>query len=197
MRQRGFTLTELMITVCLAAMLVTLAIPGFQTAIRNSRVTNTVNDFVTSLNLARSEAIKRRMRVTVCKSPNGVNCNTNSTVYSCPQTSDYGFEKGWIIYADRNNNGCYEINNSAGGDILIRVFQEVPTGVKLTGSSDNVQNSVSYTADGLPKQGGNAFQGGTFNLCYGNNNQHGRKIVISMLGRIRVPDPNKEPPTCP
>ncbi|MGB5065269.1 MAG: GspH/FimT family pseudopilin, partial [Candidatus Competibacter sp.] len=70
-RKSGFTLIELMITVALAAIVLTLGVPAFQETIRNNRLATTVNDFISSLNLTRSEAIKRGTRVTLCKSANG------------------------------------------------------------------------------------------------------------------------------
>ena len=67
-RKAGFTLIELIITVALAAIIVTIGIPSFRTAILNNSRTAQVNEFVGVLNLARSEAAKRGLRVTICRS---------------------------------------------------------------------------------------------------------------------------------
>lgn len=61
----GFTLIELMMSIVVLAILVGIGIPSFTTLINNNRVTSQVNDFVTSINLARSEAIKRGASLTV------------------------------------------------------------------------------------------------------------------------------------
>ena len=64
-RQSGFTLLELMITVALAAILLTAAVPNFNSMVQNNRISTEANQFITAMNLARSEAIKRRANIDV------------------------------------------------------------------------------------------------------------------------------------
>ena len=59
-KSSGFTLVELMITLAIAGILVAVGIPSFNSTISDSRLTSYANEFVTALNLARSEAIKAR-----------------------------------------------------------------------------------------------------------------------------------------
>jgi len=63
----GFTLLELMITLAVAAILVTVAIPGFATFIANQHVKTASQELFSDLLYARSEAIKRNDQVTVTK----------------------------------------------------------------------------------------------------------------------------------
>lgn len=62
---KGFTLIELMITIAVAAILLTVALPSFQDSIRRNRILTQASDIVSTLALARSEAVKRNQTVSV------------------------------------------------------------------------------------------------------------------------------------
>jgi type IV fimbrial biogenesis protein FimT len=68
--EQGFTLIELMVTLVVLAVIVTLAAPSFVTFINNNRATGATNDLIVSFNLARTEAIKRNGTV-LLQSKNG------------------------------------------------------------------------------------------------------------------------------
>lgn len=68
---RGFTLLELMVTVVIAAILISLAVPSFTNLLRRNQITTYANEFATTINLARSEAVKRGTNVTI-SSNNGL-----------------------------------------------------------------------------------------------------------------------------
>ncbi|MEX2525148.1 MAG: GspH/FimT family pseudopilin [Gammaproteobacteria bacterium] len=67
-RQGGFTIVELMITVSVIAIIASIAFPSFEYAIANSRVRTAATDMHMSLLLARSEAIKRNNDVVIERS---------------------------------------------------------------------------------------------------------------------------------
>ncbi len=89
-RARGFTLVELMVSLLVLAILLGLAVPSFRDASLSSRLTGYANDLVSSVQIARSEAIKRNLTVTLCASVNGSTC-----------AAGVGWEVGWIILAPR------------------------------------------------------------------------------------------------
>ncbi|WP_132976019.1 GspH/FimT family pseudopilin [Thiobaca trueperi] len=85
----GVTLVELVITLSIAAILMTIAVPSFQDLMRTNRTATQVNEFLTALNLARSEAVKRGASVSVCSSTNSTACRTANTT---------NWADGWILY---------------------------------------------------------------------------------------------------
>ena len=135
-RCTGFTLIELIITVAIAAIVMAIGIPSFRDTIRENRLTTYNNQFITALNLARSEAINLGSTVTLCSS-DGATCKSG------------GYQQGWIVFRNRSGGA-----NPANAAAIIRVFEKLPEGMTLIGSVD----SVSYTSIGT----GTA---GTWSLC--------------------------------
>jgi type IV fimbrial biogenesis protein FimT len=83
---RGFTLFDLMIAVSVAGVILSVGVPNFVGFMNNNRAVSDTNDLVTSLNLGRSEAIRRGSTVTLCSSTDGATCSTNND-----------WSTGWIV----------------------------------------------------------------------------------------------------
>jgi len=166
----GFTLVEVLVVLALASILLSLAAPSLAAMVGSMRLTVAVNSLFSSLMLARSEAIKRKSRVVVCKSANGEGCVTAG-----------GWEQGWIVFHDANNNGIRDA-----GEVLLQQQQALPPGVRLSGNSP-FANYVSYTATGTTSYVSGAFQAGTLTACNESATQgDARQIVISSAGRPRT-----------
>lgn len=86
MRSRGFTLIELMIVLVILAVVLMIALPGFSEITLSTRLKAYANELVSSAYLARSEAIKRNVPVTLCVSTDGATCNAGGE-----------WEQGWIV----------------------------------------------------------------------------------------------------
>lgn len=94
---RGFTAIELMVVVAVLAVLATLAAPSFQFIVERWRVRQTVEGLHSTLQYARSEAVRRGGGVFIQKLPQGTNgCSL------APQHADWGC--GWVVFADLNGN---------------------------------------------------------------------------------------------
>ncbi|MBS0444973.1 MAG: GspH/FimT family pseudopilin [Proteobacteria bacterium] len=65
-RACGLTLVELMITIAVMAILMSLAAPSFTTLVMNSRVNTQLDSFFNGLNYARSAALNQSLYVHVC-----------------------------------------------------------------------------------------------------------------------------------
>ena len=83
----GFTLLELMITLIVIGTLLAVGVPGFFDTIRSNRAAANANELVTALGIARSEAIRRGTRITLCPTTNGAGCNGVWT-------------QRWMLFAD-------------------------------------------------------------------------------------------------
>jgi type IV fimbrial biogenesis protein FimT len=166
-KQPGFTLIELIITLAIAAILMTVAIPNFQTFVLNNRISTQANDFLTALSLARSEAIKRATRVSICKSANGTGCTTSGS-----------WAQGWIVFIDGGTAGTVD-----GTDTALQVHGALEGGGTFVGNG-SVSSYFAYQASGY------GTQFGTISLCPPSPAAvEGLDIVISNTGRARVQRP--------
>jgi type IV fimbrial biogenesis protein FimT len=192
-KSRGFTLIELMITISIAAILMAIAIPSFNSTIRSTRLTTYANELITSLNLARSEAIKRGIQMTARRK--GANSQQ--------------WESGWDIFVDLNGSGTFSddgdgnlcetnTDGSPSEDCLLRTYDPLSSGYTLrTGA--NYACWVAYIPSGMNRGSGSACNGGfandTFRLCDSSaDTTNSRSIIISAVGRPRV---SKGTTTCP
>lgn len=72
---RGFTTIELMTTLAVVAVAVSIAIPSFKSQILNNRSVALGEDIASAINAARVEAVKRADRVSICASKSGTACD--------------------------------------------------------------------------------------------------------------------------
>ena len=91
---KGFTMIELIITMTIVGIMVALAAPGMQSFVSNNRLTTQVNELLTDISHARSEAIIRSTTAGVCVTDvGGDTCvssgnwaNGRLVYYVCPST---------------------------------------------------------------------------------------------------------------
>ena len=101
-----------------------------------------------SLHLARNEAIKRNGRVVLCKTTDGIHCAASG-----------GWEQGWIVFHDVNNNSLREESEQ-----IIQHQIALSGSLRMTGNTP-VARYVSYGPMGGTQLVGGAFQAGTLTLC--------------------------------
>lgn len=131
-RQSGFTLLELIITLSISAILIGLALPSMQSFLGDSQMTTTSNEFVYSLQTARSEAIKRAGPVGLCPSAQPLAAN--------PGCSATGYSSGWIVFFDADGNG----QRNAADELIL---QSEPRSGAFTFTADAVFAQRVYFAE--------------------------------------------------
>lgn len=172
-KDSGFTLIELVVALTLLGILLAMAIPNFTLMVKNSRLTSQANDFIIAVNLARSEAIKRNLNVSLCPSADGATCAGAGI-----------WEQGWLIYVDADSS--FSLN---AGDTILRIFPRL-SGDNTFRANANYANLITYRPRGFP------IQQGALVLCDDRNNDGdtgdaedfnaGRAAIISPTGRPRV-----------
>lgn len=168
----GFTLVELIITLAIAAIITTMAVPSFQAMIRKNRMATQTNEFISALHLARSEAVKQGQRITICKS-------TNSTASSpaCDTSNSIGWDRGWIVFVDGDEDAALDTT-----EVILHIHGSLGGGNHLTGNT-NVADYISYAPNGMTELITGALQMGTITLCHP---PKARQIIISSTGRART-----------
>lgn len=169
-RARGFTLVEMLTVVSIVGILSAVAFPHLSVVVDSVRMRRIANSFLSSMLVARSEAIKRKGRVALCKSNDG---------YVCANTGEW--EQGWIVFHDANGDGVTQA-----GEQVIQREQRLPAGFRMSGNR-TVSHYISFSPTGTTRTVGGAFQAGTVTLCnVSGRTSEGREIVLNNVGRMRV-----------
>ncbi|HEX4853019.1 GspH/FimT family pseudopilin [Arenimonas sp.] len=73
-REQGYTLIELLVVIIIIGIVSAISFPSFREMINSNRLTGAANELIASLQIARSEAVRRNARVVICPSTNGTAC---------------------------------------------------------------------------------------------------------------------------
>lgn len=125
--QKGLSLIELMISIAVLSIILFIGVPSFQGTLESSRARVITNDLAGALQLARSEALKRRADVTVCIS--------NQAQNGCDNSGDWN--DGWLIV-------------TSGSNPIVRVWggiSNVANGNGITSAS----SQITFTRTGFSK----------------------------------------------
>lgn len=173
LRQTGFSITELMVTLVVAAILLGVAAPSMQGAAQNARISTAHNALTGSLQLARSEAIKRRTNVSVCaRGDDDQTCGTD-------------WENGWLVFTDEGaTRGTIDT-----GETILAVSPPVPASVRLANRGKLASGSggiaarpfIRFTGRGTSNWRG----GGIFVFCDNREGPSLSGLNVVLTGDIR------------
>lgn len=153
----GFTLTEVMVTVAVLAVIMAIAIPSMTAVVNSNRLTAQANELVAGLQHARSEAVKLNTTVSVCKSVDGATCSTAA-----------GRWTGWITVV----NGT--------GEVLRSHVLDGPA--QLTGTVD----AMAFRGDGLARAAAGGLLAADATVCLPTNRPSQNLRVVQIRSGSRI-----------
>lgn len=162
---RGLTLVELLVTLAIVAVGAAIAAPSFKGMVADTRLSAQANDLLASLKYARSEAVKRNARVSMCKRATDATC-------AVTETATASWQGGWLVFVDGGAAGTID-----GADTVLRVQGPLAASTLIGGGA--ITNYVSYLGSGQTSAAGGGTQVGTFSLCDPLAGAKRKKIAIT------------------
>ena len=153
----GFSLTELMVTVAVLAVIMAIAIPSMTVVVNNNRLTAQANELVTGVQHARSEAVRLNSPVSLCQSADGATCSAAGGQWT-----------GWITVID------------ATGEVLRSQVLDGP--VELTGDVD----IVTFRGDGLARAAAGGLLSTQATVCLPTTKPAQNRRVVQIRSGSRV-----------
>lgn len=167
--QPGFSLVELLTVLAVVAILLALGVPGFQSLLRNQRLSTSVNGFVGAIHLTRSEAIRRGARVDLAP------------------TDSADWARGWVVFVDQNGNQQADV-----GETVIARQGPAAHGMTIKSAlTDSSKPYLAYNGSGRTRTNASSQtpQLGTVSFFLDGGI---RRIKLNFSGRARVCNPEQD-----
>lgn len=176
----GFTLIELMITLVILGILVTVAAPSMEDTIKKSSVRGHHRDFSAAMAFARGEALSRGKNITMCPSADAATCDTTNNNWT----------NGWIVYEEDGQVNGFD----AAADTLLRVYEyegsNTAKALDPSASPATAINSLSWNHRGFSVDSRRAL----IVICArGNEDKYARGLLMASSGRaVSTRDTNND-----
>ena len=160
-RLKGYSLYELLMTLALAALVMTIGVPSFGQLVADKRLRTEVDALFHAIHRARSESIARRRVVSICPSRDGRYCEPGKD-----------WSSGWILFI---NKGRQDTGVRDDNEVILHYHQ-------TDGRSRIMANRQNFSLRGTLFRATN----GTIVFCDLAARAESRALVISYTGRPRV-----------
>ncbi len=165
-KARGISLTELLVTLGVAATLGSFAVTSWTQSVTQSRSTAAINQLIGAVAATRNAAVTRRTVATLCPSADATVCGPRDA-----------WHRGAMIFADRDRNGSRSANEA-----VIAMLPGLREGVVAYWRSFRNRPSLSFAPTGLT-----LWQSGHFLLCPASEDARlYRQVIINHAGRARL-----------
>jgi len=140
----------MMIAIAVIGVLASIAFPSFTSVINGGRLSGMTNELVASIQVARTEAIRRNVRAVVCPSANGTTCSGGAN-----------WSAGWMVFFDNDRN---DTPGGVGETVLRYVQGNAPAQVQ---TSPAIAGALVFRPDGRARVSGaaGALLRGTIAVC--------------------------------
>ena len=163
-QEKGFTLFELIFTITILIITLTLGIPLLQQWIQRSKTTDLQHTLLHSIHYARSQAVRLQSTVTLCPGSSQCEDNWNSQL---------------LIFSDLNSNGVLDSN-----ELLLKYMDIGILGEHVDWRSFRRKSYLQFDARGLTPA-----LNGTLHFCPSPTNEDLKfAIILSRTGRVRISD---------
>ncbi len=148
---RGFSLAEMMIVIAVIGVLAAIAFPSFTGVINGGRLSGMTNELVASIQIARTEAIRRNVRAVVCPSANGTTCSGGAN-----------WSAGWMVFFDNDRNN---LPGGVGETVLRYVQGNAQTQVLASTAISAAPGVLVFRPDGRARADNGALLTGRLAVC--------------------------------
>ncbi len=166
-KQRGLSAIELLIALCILAVLFGVAIPSISGAFEASRSTSAQTALVGSFMAAVSGATNAGTRAVLCPSSDGVNC-----------LADPDWSGGWIAFLDADGD-----REHGAGEPLITQHGALEGKVRI-------RSTAGRTRIVIQPGGSNAGSNVTYTICDGRGAAKAETLVLNNRGLMHAGVPS-------
>lgn len=167
----GFTIVELLITLAIAAILLTIGIPSFSSVIKNNRQTTLLNEFTSYFHYTKSQAVTLGIPVTLCKrNTAGTNCDNSAS-----------WDNGWIVFIDDNADG--DLDDDGDSD-LCEADEDDDCVLKIQGAIDSDIDITSSSTGVTINARGFLTSTSSFTFCDSRGSSEAKAKIVSKTGRM-------------